>query len=151
MRSWLITQIADNGKGHSTADVLIYYLQSIHEATHTGECAAKIFFANLSKEFDLIDHNIFLKELLSFNVDPALVNLIKALLTDRSQAVRTGNFLSYLKFLKCDIPQGTKLGVILFTVMTNNLLKEWKLRIKFIDEIFSKFCQGSVASYFSIC
>ena len=70
-----------------------------------------------------------MKELLSFNVDSALVNLIKALLTDRRQAVRTGNFLSDLKFLKCGIPQGTKLGVILFTVMTNNLLKDWKLRI----------------------
>ena len=77
--------------------------------------------------FDL--YNIFLKELLHFNVHPSLVNLIKALLTDRRQAVRTGNFLSDLKFLKCGIPQGTKLGVILFKVMTNNLLKDWKLRI----------------------
>ena len=138
VRSRLITQIADNTdpcqygtangrEGHSTADVLIYHLQSIHEPTDTGECAAKIFFANLSKGFDLISHNIFLKELLRFNVDPALVNLIKALLTNRSQAVRTGNFLSDLRFLKCGIPQGTKLGVILFKVMTNNLLKDWNL------------------------
>ena len=77
--------------------------------------------------FDL--YNIFLKELLRFNFHPSLVNLIKALLTDRRQAVRTGNVLSDLKFLKCGIPQGTKLGVILFKVMTNNLLKDWKLRI----------------------
>ena len=31
-------------------------------------------------------------------------------------------------------PSGTKLGVILFTVMTNNLLKDWKLRIKFVED-----------------
>lgn len=41
--------------------------------------------------------------------------------------------MSDWKFLKGGIPQGTKLGVILFTVMTNNLLKEWNMRIKFVD------------------
>ena len=28
----------------------------------------------------------------------------------------------------------TKLGVILFAVMTNNLLRDWHLRIKFVDD-----------------
>ena len=32
------------------------------------------------------------------------------------------------------IPQGTKLGVILFTIMTNNLLRSWNLRIKFVHD-----------------
>lgn len=43
--------------------------------------------------------------------------------------------MSDWKFLNGGIPQGTKLGVILFTVMTtNSLLKEWNLRIKFVDD-----------------
>ena len=32
------------------------------------------------------------------------------------------------------IPQGTKLGVILFSVMTNELLVDWNLRTKFVDD-----------------
>ena len=32
------------------------------------------------------------------------------------------------------LPRGTKLGVILFTIMTNNLLRSWNLRIKFVDD-----------------
>ena len=32
------------------------------------------------------------------------------------------------------MPQGTKLGVILFTVMTNKLLSDWRLRIKYVDD-----------------
>ena len=28
----------------------------------------------------------------------------------------------------------TKLGVILFTVMTNKLLSDWRLRIKYVDD-----------------
>lgn len=95
----LITQIAENidprrhvRKGHSNADVQIYLLQSVHEATDTGECAARIFFADFSKKFHLIDHIILLKELSSFNIDPVLINRIKEFLTDRRQAVKIGNF-----------------------------------------------------------
>ena len=55
-------------------------------------------------------------------------------MTDRSQAVRIGNSLSDWKSPRGGIPQGTKLGVILFAVMTNNLLREWHLRLKFVDD-----------------
>ena len=106
MRSSLITQVAENvdprqyaREGHSNVDALIYLLQSIREATDTGECSARIFFADLSKGFDLIDHNILLKELSSLNIDPVLVDWIKAFFTDRRHAVRIGNFLSDWKFL----------------------------------------------------
>lgn len=36
--------------------------------------------------------------------------------------------------LKGGVPQGTKLGVILFTVTTNRLLSDWRLRIKYVDD-----------------
>ena len=62
-----------------------------------------------------------------------LINWIRAFLTERSQAVRIGNSLSDWKSPRVGIPQGTKLGVILFAVMTNNLLREWHLRIKFVE------------------
>ena len=55
-------------------------------------------------------------------------------MTERSQAVRIGNSLSDWKSPRGGIPQGTKLGVILFAVMTNNLLRDWHLRIKFVDD-----------------
>ena len=63
-----------------------------------------------------------------------LINCIRAFLTERSQAVRIGNSLSDWKSPRGGIPQGTKLGVILFAVMTNNILREWHLRIKFVDD-----------------
>ena len=63
-----------------------------------------------------------------------LINWIRAFLTERSQAVRIGDSLSDWKSPKGGIPQGTKLGVILFPVMTNNVLREWHLRIKVVDD-----------------
>ena len=75
-----------------------------------------------------------IKELEKLDVHPVLVNWIKAFLSNRTQAVRIGNTVSYWKTAKGGIPQGTKLGVILFSIMTNSLLRAWNLRIKFVDD-----------------
>ena len=64
-----------------------------------------------------------MQELVDLEVHPALLAWIAALLSKRKQPVRIGG-----------VPQGTKLGVILFTVMTNKLLSDWRLRIKYVDD-----------------
>ena len=89
--------------------------------------------ADVSKGFDLIDHWILLRELASFHIDTVFINWISAFLTgDRKlQGLVT---LSDWRSPRGGIPQGTKLGVILFAVMTNNLLRKWYLRIKFVDD-----------------
>ena len=112
-------------KGHSTTDALLYMLQAIHEVVDSGEAVAWIFFADFSKGFDLIDHTILMHELSKLEVLPALLSWIAAFLTNRQQAVRIGGTLSDWQTLKGGIPQGTKLGIILFTVMTNKLLSDW--------------------------
>ena len=45
------------GGSQSTLDTLIYLLQEIHEATDRGDCGARIFFADFSKCFNMIDHS----------------------------------------------------------------------------------------------
>ena len=63
-----------------------------------------------------------------------MLSWISAFLFNRRQAVRIGSVLSQWQTLKGGIPQGTKLGVVLFMVMTNNLLANWRLRTKFVDD-----------------
>ena len=63
-----------------------------------------------------------------------LISWIAAFPTDRQEAVRTAATLSDWKFLKGGVPQGVKLGVILFIIMTNNLLADWPLRVEFLDD-----------------
>jgi hypothetical protein len=121
-------------KGHSTTDALLYLLQAIFEAIDRGNTAARIFFADFSKGFDLIDHNILLRELEKLSVSPVLIRWIAAFLTNRQQAVKIEDTTSEWRTVKGGIPQGTKLGVILFAVMTNGLIADWPLRIKFVDD-----------------
>jgi hypothetical protein len=51
-----------------------------------------------------------------------------------NQAVKIEDTTSESRTVKGGIPQGTKLGVILFAVMTNGLITDWPLRIKFVDD-----------------
>ena len=121
-------------KGHSTTDALLYMLQAIYEAVDSGDAGVRIFFADFSKGFDLTDHAILMEELGKLDVHPTLLTWISAFLTNQQQAVRIGGTLSDWKTLKGGVPQGTRLGVILFTVMTGKLLSDWRLRIKLVDD-----------------
>ena len=106
----------------------------MYEAVDTGNCGARLFFADYSKGFYMTDHSVLIEELRKIHVHPVLVNWIIAFLCNRTQAVRIENAISEWKTLKGGIPQGTKLGVILFTITTNNLLPSWNPRIKFVDD-----------------
>ena len=106
-------------KGHSTTDALLYMLQAVYEAVDCGKASARLFFADFTKGFDLIDHAILMRQLAKLEVHPVLLKWIATFLTNRRQVVRNG------RTLKGGVPQGTKLGVIFFTVMTNKLLSDW--------------------------
>ena len=51
-------------------------LQPIYEAIDGGNAVARIFFADFTKGFDLIYHNILMQELIKLNIHPALLNWI---------------------------------------------------------------------------
>ena len=80
-RSRLDAQISDKldprqygREGHSTTDTMLYLLHAIHEATDRGNCGTRVFFADCTKGFDLIDHNILLEALVCLDVNPVLIN-----------------------------------------------------------------------------
>ena len=128
-----VKQFAVSGK--STEHALAYILHLTLEALDKGNCAVRLFFADFRKGFDLIDHKILLKKLLGFNLHPCLVRWIGAFLLKRSQFVRLGSHTSTQRYLNGGIPQGTKLGPILFAVMVNDLIDDWGPRTKFVDDL----------------
>jgi retron-type reverse transcriptase len=93
-------------------------------------------FADFSEGFDLIDHNILINKLEPLSVHPILQQWIATFLTNRSQCVQLINGIrSEWKTTNGGIPQGTRLGPILFNVMVNELAKKWGNRIKFVDDL----------------
>ena len=106
----------------STTDALISFLQPIFGAIDKGGNIARLFFTDFSNGFDRVDHNVLVAKLQKLNIHPALSNWVCAFLSNRMQATRIAGVLSDWKSPNGGIPQGTKLGVILFSVMTNELL-----------------------------
>ena len=122
-------------KGRSTTQALVFLLHNVLETLDRGGSSARVFFADFSKGFDLVDHGVLVAELEKLNVRPAVVGWIRAFLTRRKQCVRIRDKMSSFKCLNGGIPQSTKLGPILFAVLVNSLLRDWNFRIKFVDDL----------------
>ena len=121
--------------GMSTQHAIAYVIHLVLEALDCVSCSARLFFADFRKGFDLIDHTILLSKLNSFNLHPCLVRWIAAFLEGRSQSVRIGSDFSNIRSLNGGIPQGTKLGPVLFSVMVNDLVNTWSKRAKYVDDL----------------
>ena len=71
---------------HSTTNALLFMLQAAYEGVDSGDSAARIFFADFSKGFDLTDHNILITEFRNLEVSEIILGWISAFLVDRRQA-----------------------------------------------------------------
>ena len=120
--------------GKSTTHALVFFLQVILEALDQGDTYARIFSTDFSKGFDLVDHNILIQEMELLGVHEATIRWIGSFLTDRSQRVRIGQVYSHPVTPNGGIPQGTKLAPLLFAILVNDLCRDWRYRIKYVDD-----------------
>ena len=107
--------------GRSTTQALVYLLHTILESVDGGEMYVRMFFSDFSKGFDLVDHNVLLRELDNLDVDPHLVRWIAVFLTNRNQRVKVREALSPPIWLNGGTPQGTKLAPFLFCILVNRM------------------------------
>ena len=80
--------------GKSTTHALVYMLHIILAALDKGNNLIRIFFADFSKGFDLVDHHSLLAELRALDIHPVIIRWICAFLPNRPQRVKIGSSLS---------------------------------------------------------
>ena len=130
-------------KGMSPETALIDYITGIQSGLNKKHFTISILM-DLSKAFDLMDHNILKTKLEHYGFRGNFLNFIMNFLSDREYFVNINGEKSKTKSVKIGVPQGSTLGPLLFLIYVNDMANSSNI-LK-----FSQFADDSTATHSSL-
>ena len=140
---WIVDDIAEhidkkqfgNVKGSSTVHYLVDLLRFVLEGLDKPGHYAYLATIDFTKAFDRVNHNIVVKRLIELGVRRSIIPIICSFLTGRTQTTTIGKHISPPLSTSCGVPQGTKLGPILFLILVNDAASEFENKWKYVDDL----------------
>ena len=102
--------------GHALIDLHDHILNKLDNKLHTLG-----LFLDLSKAFDVINHDILLTKLKYFGIRGIAWEWFRDYLSDRIQFTSYNSFISDRERIQYGVPQGSMLGALLFLIYINDL------------------------------
>ena len=132
-----------NRRGMSTSHYLLSLMDYLQSSADKPNTVTSIVLTDFSKAFDLVDHNLAINNLYAMGARPSLIQWLCSFLTKRTQQVRYRGQLSPPLTTKAGVPQGTRLGPLIFLGVVNEALRSSKVRRwKYVDDLtFAQSCR----------
>ena len=105
---------------HSTELAALNIVDNLTYKLDSGLIPINIYL-DLSKAFDTLLHDILLDKMSYYGVNVVAFDLLRSYLTQRQQIVEFDGFLSKSLKIKTGVPQGSVLGLFLFSIYINDL------------------------------
>ncbi|KAL0168599.1 hypothetical protein M9458_036821, partial [Cirrhinus mrigala] len=106
--------------GHSTETALLSVTEALRIAK-TDSKSSVLILLDLSASFDTVNHQILLSTLSSMGITGIPLRWFKSYLTGKSFWVAWGGEVSKAHHLVTGVPQGSVLGLLLFSIYTTSL------------------------------
>ena len=103
-------------------------------------------FLDLAKVFDTVDHSILFLKMSIYGVREVALLWFTDYLSGRIQQDQCNGALSTFKSIKCEVPQGSNIGPLLFLFYINDLPDAAKVlkHILFADDTNVFYCHDSL-------
>ena len=135
---------------HSTIHPILHFINNCAEYHNLDKKTSTLaIFCDLSKAFDIIDHDILLHKLVHYGLRGVVNDWLRSYLNNRKQYVELKHAKSRQNFISCGVPQGSILGPLLYLLYVNDIGVACDGKIySFADDTTLLTSSNSVASLF---